>query len=187
MRKSPFVPVLLLLLPLWAISQSGGGDGFSLVVVNEHQQPVNGATVKLLKEGRVVSSKVAGEDGRAVFAHVNKGAYRFLISNTGYQPKTSDEYQLPGPGSDTARLLSLNNSLQEVTVTAHTPPVERKRDKTVVNVDASVTNTGATVLEVLEQSPGVTVDKNGGIALNGKQGVLVMIDDRPTHICPRTT
>ena len=182
MRKSLFVPVLLLLLPLWAISQSGGGDGFSLVVVNEHQQPVNGATVKLLKDGRVVSSEVAGEDGRAVFVHVYKGAYRFLISSTGYQPKTSDEYQLPGRGSDTVRLLPLNNSLQEVTVTAHTPPVERKRDKTVVNVEASVTNTGSTVLEVLERSPGVTVDKNGGIALNGKQGVLVMIDDRPTYL-----
>ncbi len=75
-----------------------------------------------------------------------------------------------------------NTTLQKVTVTGRTPPVERKQGKTIVNVEASVTNTGSTVLEVLEKSPGVTVDRNGGITLNGKPGVLVMIDDKPTYL-----
>ena len=60
-----------------------------------------------------------------------------------------------------------SRTLKEVTVTGHVLPVERKRDKVIVNVEASVTNTGSTVLEVLERSPGVTVDRNGGISLNG--------------------
>jgi outer membrane receptor protein involved in Fe transport len=182
MRDSYFIPIILLMLPMWTFCQSGGGHGFSLVIVNERQQPISGATVRQLRNGTVVNSKVAGEDGRAVFAPVNKGIYRFLISSTGYQPKTTDEYRLPGPGSDTVRLLLVNHSLQEMTVTGRLPPVERKRDKTVVNVEASVTNTGSTLLEVLERSPGVTVDRNGGISLNGKQGVLVMIDDKPTYL-----
>ncbi|MDO6435669.1 TonB-dependent receptor [Flavitalea sp. BT771] len=182
MKDSYFIPMMLLMLPVWAFSQTGGGSGFSLVIVNERRQPVSGATVRQLQKGTVVNSQVAGEDGRAVFAPFNKGTYRFLISSAGYQPKTTDEYRWPGPGSDTVRLVLLNTSLQEMTVTAHLPPVERKRDKTVVNVEASVTNTGATLLEVLERSPGVTVDRNGGISLNGKQGVLVMIDDKPTYL-----
>ncbi|MEO6631590.1 MAG: outer membrane beta-barrel family protein, partial [Mucilaginibacter sp.] len=41
---------------------------------------------------------------------------------------------------------------------------------------------GTTVLEVLEKSPGVTMDKNGGIALQGKTGVLITIDDKPTYL-----
>src|SRR6202000_1299456 len=69
-----------------------------------------------------------------------------------------------------------------VTVTGRVPAVERKWDKIIVNVEASVTNVGATVLEVLERSPGVTVDQNGGISLNGKAGVLVLIDDKPTYL-----
>ncbi len=72
--------------------------------------------------------------------------------------------------------------MQEATVTGHTPPIERKKDRTIINVEASPTNTGSTVLEVLERSPGVTVDRNGGISLNGKPGVLVMIDDKPTYL-----
>ena len=182
MKNIPFIPVIFLMLPVWTFCQSAGRSGFSLVIVNERQEPVSGATVRLLRNGKVINSMVAGEDGRVVFAPVNKGTYRFLISSTGYQPQTTDEYRSPGPGSDTVRLLLLNNSLQEMTVTAHMPPVERKRDKTVVNVEASVTNAGSTLLEVLERSPGVTVDRNGGISLNGKQGVLVMIDDKPTYL-----
>jgi outer membrane receptor protein involved in Fe transport len=38
------------------------------------------------------------------------------------------------------------------------------------------------VLEVLEKSPGVIVDRNGGISLMGKTGVLVLIDDKPTYL-----
>lgn len=83
---------------------------------------------------------------------------------------------------DTAKPVPKSRTLKEVTVTGHTLPVERKRDKIIVNVEASVTNTGSTVLEVLERSPGVTVDRNGGISLNGKAGVLVMIDDKPTYL-----
>ena len=83
-------------------------------------------------------------------------------------------------GGDTA--LAKVDSLKEVVVAGRRLPVERRQGKTIVNVEASVTNTGSTVLEVLEKSPGVTVDRNGGIALNGKAGVLVMIDDKPTYL-----
>jgi iron complex outermembrane receptor protein len=182
MKKTYLMPVAFLLLPVLTFCQSGEGSDFSLIIVDEHRQPVNGATVRVLKNGKVVNSMVAGENGHAVFVPLNKGVYKFLISSTGYGTVATDAYSLPGHGSDTIRLLLLNGSLQEVTVSGHTPPIERKRDKTIVNVEASVTNTGSSVLEVLERSPGVTVDRNGGITLNGKQGVLVMIDDRQTYL-----
>jgi len=180
MMSTRFILLLLFVWPEWAICQSPGG--FALVVVNEHRQPVAGATVRLMSKGKVVNSLVAGEDGRVVTGPVGRGVYRFLISGTGYQPKTTEEYKLPGVSGDTIILMALNTSLQEVTVTGRVPPVERRRDRTIVNVEASVTNTGSTVLEVLERSPGVTVDRNGGITLNGKQGVTVMIDDRLTYL-----
>src|SRR5436190_262080 len=52
----------------------------------------------------------------------------------------------------------------------------------ILIIDAAVTNVGTTVLEVLEKSPGVTVDRNGGIALQGKAGVLVLIDGKQTYL-----
>jgi outer membrane receptor protein involved in Fe transport len=57
-----------------------------------------------------------------------------------------------------------------------------KPDKTVVNVDAAVTNVGATALEVLEKSPGITIDRDGNISLKGRQGVMVLIDGKPSYL-----
>jgi iron complex outermembrane recepter protein len=72
--------------------------------------------------------------------------------------------------------------LKEVKVVARKKAIEQKIDKTVVNVDAAISNAGTTALDVLEKSPGVQVDKDGNISLKGKQGVMVMIDGRPTYL-----
>ncbi|MEJ7677455.1 MAG: outer membrane beta-barrel family protein [Segetibacter sp.] len=53
---------------------------------------------------------------------------------------------------------------------------------TILNVDASPTNTGTNALELLEKSPGVSVDNDGNISLKGKQGVLILIDGKPTNM-----
>ena len=37
-------------------------------------------------------------------------------------------------------------------------------------------------MDLLEKTPGVTVDKDGNISLKGKQGVLVLIDGKPTYL-----
>ncbi len=74
------------------------------------------------------------------------------------------------------------STLANVNVTGRKPFVQHVQGKTLINVDASVTNAGTTVLEVLEKSPGVNVDKNGTISLQSKTGVLVMIDDKPTYL-----
>jgi outer membrane receptor for ferrienterochelin and colicin len=72
--------------------------------------------------------------------------------------------------------------LTSVTVTANKSFTEQKIDRTVVNVDALISNTGTNALEVLEKTPGVLVDENGAITFKGKSGVLVLIDDKPTYL-----
>lgn len=85
---------------------------------------------------------------------------------------------------DSASHRGLNDTLllSEVTIRGRKPLVQILPDKTIINVDAAVSNTGATVLEVLEKSPGITFDRNGNISLKGRQGVLIMIDGKPSQI-----
>ncbi|MEO7801468.1 MAG: outer membrane beta-barrel family protein [Ginsengibacter sp.] len=75
-----------------------------------------------------------------------------------------------------------SKTLQEVTVTGKKPFIENKIDKVVVNVDALISNAGNTAMDVLEKSPGVSVDKDGNISLKGKDGVMVMIDGKPSYL-----
>ena len=72
--------------------------------------------------------------------------------------------------------------MSAVVVTAKKPLIEQRIDRTIVNVEASVTNVGSNALEVLEKSPGISVDKDGNISLKGKQGVMVLVDGRPTQL-----
>jgi len=156
---------------------------FSIIVLNENAQPVDGATVKLLQNNRLIKGTVTNTKGMAQFETVARGAYTFLISHASYQPQSTKVFQIPGNiKSDTIRLKLLNTSLQEVSIISKTPPIEHKQGKTIIDVEASVTNAGQSVLDVLEKSPGVSVDKNGGISLQGKAGVTIMIDDKPTYL-----
>jgi outer membrane receptor for ferrienterochelin and colicin len=73
--------------------------------------------------------------------------------------------------------------LGEVQVTARKQLIERDGDKMIMNVEASPTATGLNGLELMEKVPGVTVDRNTEtIKLKGKDGVLIMIDDRKTYL-----
>ncbi|MGV3587473.1 MAG: outer membrane beta-barrel protein [Adhaeribacter sp.] len=53
----------------------------------------------------------------------------------------------------------------------------------VVNVANSIISSGSTALEVLEKSPGITVDRqNDQLQLRGKEGVIVQIDGKQTYL-----
>lgn len=101
--------------------------------------------------------------------------YIILCSSVWAQPKDS---ATTIPPEDSVK----TSVLTEVTVTGKRPFIQLLPDKTVINVDAAVTNTGASLLEVLEKSPGVTIDRNGGFSLKGRQGVLIMIDGKPAQV-----
>ncbi|HEU0064975.1 MAG TPA: outer membrane beta-barrel protein, partial [Flavisolibacter sp.] len=70
--------------------------------------------------------------------------------------------------------------LQSVTVVGQKPFIQKLSDRIVVNVDNSVVNVGSAAFDVLERSPGVTIDQNDVISLRGRQGVIIMIDGKPS-------
>lgn len=74
------------------------------------------------------------------------------------------------------------DTLSTVTVRGTHLPVKQVPGKTIVNVDASITNAGATAMEVLEKSPGISVSRDGTISLKGKQNVLILLDGKPTYV-----
>jgi len=72
--------------------------------------------------------------------------------------------------------------LKKATVTAIKPIIVQKADRIVINVDAMLAQTGTNTLELLGMLPGVAVDGDGVIRFNGRTGVLVLIDDKPTYL-----
>ncbi|MEO6253828.1 MAG: TonB-dependent receptor, partial [Ferruginibacter sp.] len=173
---------LMLLAPFTYGQAATSSDGFTLTVLNEQSKPAIAATVELLKDNKLVKVAITDNNGEARFEKIGKGSFTFKVSFNNYQTQISGSYVFPSVNTATVTLKPATTTLKEVSIAARKPFIEQKPGKVVLNVDASVTNVGSTVLEVLEKSPGVTVDRNGGIALQGKAGVLVLIDDKQTYL-----
>ena len=86
------------------------------------------------------------------------------------------------PFSETSDLnLAFQNKtkeVEEVTVSAVKPMIERKPGMMVLNVEQSLSATGSSAFEILEKSPGVSVSSTDNISLNGKGGIIVQIDGK---------
>src|SRR5690606_11129909 len=67
-----------------------------------------------------------------------------------------------------------------VTVTRRKSFIQKLSDRLVVNVESSIVSAGSSAMDVLERSPGVTVDQNDVFGVRGRQGVIIMIDGRPS-------
>ena len=66
--------------------------------------------------------------------------------------------------------------IKEVEVKAKKQLIERKMDKLVLNVSASPLAAGSNGIDLIKKAPGVMVDKDGNVTVNGK-GVEVYVDE----------
>ncbi|HEV7782632.1 MAG TPA: outer membrane beta-barrel protein, partial [Chitinophagaceae bacterium] len=156
-----------------------------VTVLNDAGQPMPAASVHLLKSDSTLV-KVQGTDqkGVAEFSGLQGAGYLFKISYTGYENYFlhTEVLQQGQAFNKTVTLKQLVGALTDVTVTSKKPFVQFRPDKTVINVDAGITNAGATVMDVLEKSPGVTVGRDGTIILKGKPQVMILIDGKQTQL-----
>lgn len=180
---------LLMILAFFSFAaQAQKGGRVSGAVTDGTQKNIESATISLLKakDSSAVKFAVASKDGKYTFEGVAGGAYLISVTAIGYEKGFSPAFEIslekPEVQLKTIELVPVQKAMNAVTVTARKPFIEQKIDRTVVNVDAAVTNAGTTALEVLEKSPGITVDKDGNISLKGRTGVMVMMDGRPAYL-----
>ncbi|MEO6328421.1 MAG: TonB-dependent receptor, partial [Ginsengibacter sp.] len=158
------------------------------VIKNTDNKPLEGATVSLLKakDSALIKIEVADKTGSYKFENISYGNYFIGAGAIGYEKIQSTSFDIseahPVFVADEIKLKAGTQVLSGINVTTQRPLIENKIDKTVVNVDASPTNTGLSALEVLEKSPGISVDNNGNISLKGKQGVIILIDGKPAYL-----
>ncbi|MEP7231841.1 MAG: outer membrane beta-barrel family protein [Ginsengibacter sp.] len=190
MTRSTLFTLIFLMISKFLIAQ-GTGEGSITGTITDggDQKIIDAATVSLFKanDSSLVKINLTDKKGNFSFEHVAFGNYYLLATSTGHLKTYSRSLEVNSTIPVSAGNLQLKNSvktLEAVNVSAviKKPFIERKIDRTVINVDASVTNAGTTALEVLEKAPGVTVDKDGNVSLKGKQGVTIMMDGKPAYL-----
>ncbi|RYG04604.1 MAG: TonB-dependent receptor [Chitinophagaceae bacterium] len=86
--------------------------------------------------------------------------------------------KLQDPVTDTITLGKDYAELDEVVVVAEKPPVLFKKDTVEFNASSFKTKPDAVVEDLLKQLPGVDVDKDGNITVNGKPVTKITVDGR---------
>ncbi len=155
-------------------------------IVDRKRQPVEFATAALLRanDKSLVKGSVSNRSGEFVIEKVVPGTYIVTVTMLGYNKAETEKFEV-GSNAKVERTIVLNEStlqLKETTVVAKRKFIEQQADKMVINPEASITTSSENVYEILKKLPGVSVDNNDNISLKGKQGVKVMIDDKPTYL-----
>ncbi|MDC7993804.1 TonB-dependent receptor [Altibacter sp. HG106] len=153
-------------------------------VVDENSTPLPFATVLLQQaaDASLVKATTSGENGNFRFQEVPTGTYQIAITSIGFTSYTSEEIVVNDSNINLPKsvLTTATEALEEVTITAEKPMVEVLADKTVFNVDKTINAVGSNGFELLRKAPGVVVDNNNSIIVEGKTGVQIYIDGRPS-------
>lgn len=178
--KKLFFTLLSLLQSAVLTAQSLSVSG---LVKTETNEGVPFATIMVYqsKDSTFIKAEISNENGGFKVAGLNPEKYFFTVSSVGFQKYRSINFELTDKNIDFQSIMLKNdNQLSEVKVRGQKPLVEVLADKTVFNVQSSLAATGTTGLELLRKSPGVVLDNNENIVLEGKTGVRIFIDGKPS-------
>ena len=154
-------------------------------VLSSNAQALEYANVLLHKasDSTVVKLEYTQADGTFHIANVEPGQYRIAVSFVGYPNYLSPIHELQAGQELTLPAIKLQEApaeLQGVTVKAQKPLLEIRPDKTVFNVEGSITASGSNAFDLLRKSPGVVIDNNDNITMLGRAGIRIYIDGRPS-------
>jgi len=164
-------------------TNTGKIEGF---VYNPDKEPAAFSTVVLMnKDSIFMNGTLSGEKGDYSFDKLKSGDYYIMVRNVEFKTYVSDlislrEEQVYSLGN--IELKTRLNDLEEIVIKGEKAMVEVHADKMVYNVSASVNSTGKSALDLLSTSPGVRVDMDNNIILQGKSGVQIYINGRPSRI-----
>lgn len=150
-------------------------DSISEVVMEE-------ATISCwsLKSDRLIQTLRSNKNGFLLRIY-QTGKYRIIATYLGYVPDTIAVTITEKDTSEVVvnfRMQRSSKPLMEVIVRANIPPVIVKSDTIGFNAGAYPTRPYATVEDLLKKLPGIAVDKDGNVTMQGKKIDKILVDGK---------
>jgi hypothetical protein len=139
---------------------------------------LTGATVSVQQTNKTLHTTTADSTGSFTVT-TPAGSYQLIITHSGFT-----EQRLSSPFT-TPLLIQLtphSKTLDAVVVESKQRLIEADAGTITYNVAKSIDAQGSTALEALKKAPGVFVLNDNTVTLNGKAGVLVLMDGKPTYL-----
>lgn len=157
-------------------------------IVDENGVPLQYASVNVKKvsDQATVQYGITDADGKFFLDEIPFGQYFVEIQAIGYQKSKSAPFTISQENSmfkiQKFKMTDKSTELETVVIKAQKDMLQTNLDKTVYNVESSISATGQTAVEVLEEIPSVNVDVEGNVSLRGSENVTILVDGRATNL-----
>jgi len=164
----------------------GKGTITGMVVEKTSDVPMEYTSIAIfrMRDSSLVTGTVSGSDGAFRMDDIPFGRYYIEVKFVGYEKSVISPVVVNRESRNVAlgelKLAVSTNKIDEVEIVADQQRVEYKLDKKVVNVSEDLNAAGGTAVDVLENTPSVTVDIEGNVSLRGSGNFTVLINGKPT-------
>jgi outer membrane receptor protein involved in Fe transport len=150
-------------------------------IQDEQGQPIEAAVISLLNAANKQFIKAALSNDSGNFElNVKKGTYLIKISYLGLKEYVKTTTINGRKNLGKIVLIPAAENLDEVVIKTEKPMVQVMADKTVFNVQNTINAAGDSGFDLLRKAPGIIVDNNDNVIVEGKTGVLFYIDGKPS-------
>ena len=178
-----FIAIFISTLSIWAQSEKGCIAGR---VTDRDNLPLSGVTILLLNyvDSTYITGTASDMDGRFNISTIKPDNYFLSFSMIGLKQIIIQQQVEQNKNYNLNDIVLEEDSymLSAVSVTGRRPPVKIEPGKMTVNLSSALLNTDGNILDALRKLPGVIVQNDGTIMLNGKSGANVLIDDKVTYL-----
>lgn len=177
---------IILMLCGWCTTVYGQSVVSGRVIDKTSKSPLEYVSIAVVNHaGTFVRGVVTNTHGRFTVNDLKKGSYRFRFSCVGYRTDSlkvniGEVNHIYDMG--TIPVSEEVASIGEVVVEGQANMVSGKLEKKTFNVVDNIAQAGGSVLEVMRNLPGVTVDREGKVFLRGSDKVVVLIDGQQSSL-----
>ncbi len=146
--------------------------------------PYVSVTIRSEKDSALIVGTITNEDGRFTLNNIKQGRYYIEVSFIGYSTHRQSLFVGNLNSFLDAGTIELSEDakvLDAVEVTAKQDEVTGKMDKKSYTLENNLTQNGGTVLQAVQNLPGVTVQE-GKVQIRGSDKVVVLIDGKQTAL-----
>lgn len=151
------------------------------LIEEESQNPIPFANVLLYptNDSIFIAGTTSDLEGNFSFKEIPYGTYDMIVKMVGYEDlKQNIKVESPLLQISPITLNVATELIEEVVITAKKNTIETSAEGIIIQADANLSQEGGTALDLLRNSPSISVDTEGNIALRGSGSINVLVDGR---------
>ncbi|MCC5929891.1 MAG: TonB-dependent receptor [Cyclobacteriaceae bacterium] len=132
-----------------------------------------------------VTGTISNEEGIFNLSALNPGKYFVIFSVIGFHTKTLPlEVGRLSPYLDMGNVLlsEMVQELEDIIVEGQREDISEALDRKTYTIDENISQLGGSVLQAMQNLPGITIDQEGKIYIRGSDKVAILLDGKQTAI-----